>query len=72
MSKIKDALDILVKLDFPRGQRNERSALCLLALSDLKEDERWQDAKTPRVGITPIMDFAREHYRKDYRSIASE
>jgi hypothetical protein len=53
-------------LDFPRAQQNERSALCLLALLNLTPDKPWIMVKNPLMGITPIMDWAREYYKKDY------
>lgn len=61
-----DAQQILVALGLPRAQQNERSALCLLALLDLTPRKRWALAADPLVGITPIMDWARKHYAKDY------
>jgi len=67
MSKIDEALDILVQLDFPKGQRNERSALCLLALLNLKEEDHWNECENPLIGITPMMNFARDFYGKDYK-----
>jgi len=33
--KIKEALQILIDLDVSKGQQNERTALCLLALTDV-------------------------------------
>ena len=50
----------------PRAQQNERSALCLLALLNLPPRRPWEDAKSPLVGITPMMEFAREHYGRQY------
>ncbi len=50
----------------PRAQRNERSALCLLALLNLPPKKAWSKAGNPLMGITPIMDWAREHYDKNY------
>lgn len=47
----------------PSGQLNERSALCLLALLDLKPNDKWSEARAPLIGITPIMEFAGKHYR---------
>lgn len=64
--KIKEALAILNDLDFPRQQQNERSALTLLSLLDLKPDNTWKDATDPLMGITPMMDFFHEHYGKRY------
>lgn len=64
--KIQSALQIIVSLDLPRAQQNERSALCLLALLNITPDRDWDDAENPLVGITPIMDWVREYYGKDY------
>jgi adenine-specific DNA-methyltransferase len=36
--RIEEAIDILTKLGLPREQLNERTAICLLALLDLKVD----------------------------------
>ncbi|HEU6437523.1 MAG TPA: BsuBI/PstI family type II restriction endonuclease [Nitratidesulfovibrio sp.] len=57
---------MLIDLGFPRAQQNERSALCLLALLNLTPDRGWADAESPLMGITPIMDWARTHYDRDY------
>lgn len=63
---VKAARQIIISLGLPRAQQNERSALCLLALLNLTPGTAWADAKNPLVGITPIMDWAREHYDKEY------
>lgn len=63
---IKAARQIILSLGLPRAQQNERSALCLLALLNLTPGTAWADAQNPLVGITPIMDWAREHYDKEY------
>jgi type II restriction enzyme len=64
--KIEDALKILIDLGVPKGQQNERTALCLLALLDIKETSEWKEAKNPLIGITPIMEFAKNFYQKNY------
>lgn len=64
--RIEAALQILVSLGLPRAQQNDRSALCLLALLNLTPRKAWAKAENPLMGITPIMDWAREHYKKDY------
>lgn len=56
----------IVSLGLPRAQQNERSALCLLAILNLTPGKAWARAEDPLIGITPIMDWAREHYDKDY------
>jgi hypothetical protein len=67
-----NALKILISLGFPRQQQNERSALSLLALLDLQPDRKWTDAQNPLMGITPIMDWVRDHYKKDYKPNSRE
>ena len=64
--RLREAQRILTDLGMPREQVNERSALTLLALLGLRPDEEWVDATSPLMGITPIMDFARDQYRKKY------
>src|SRR5438105_12990639 len=65
-TRLKQALRVLSDLDMPRAQINERSALCLLALLDLTPKRNWINALAPLRGITPVMDWAREHYGKNY------
>lgn len=57
---------VLRSLGLPPAQQNERSALCLLALLDLTPGKAWADAGNPLMGISPIMDWVREHYGKIY------
>jgi len=64
--RIQEALEILESLGFPRQQLNERSALTLLSLLDLKPDDTWEDVRNPLMGITPMMDFFAKHYGKRY------
>jgi BsuBI/PstI restriction endonuclease domain/BsuBI/PstI restriction endonuclease HTH domain len=63
---IDEAYQILISLGLPRAQHNERSALCLLALLNLTLSKTWAQAENPLMGITPIMDWSREHYDKKY------
>jgi adenine-specific DNA-methyltransferase len=65
--KVQEALVVLRALGFPRQQINERSALTLLALLDLKPRTPWSKARDPLIGITPMMDFFAEHYGKQYK-----
>ena len=64
--KIDEALTILQALGMPAGQQNERSALTLLALVNLKPTDSWTGASSPLIGITPIMQFCREYYGREY------
>jgi adenine-specific DNA-methyltransferase len=65
--KLEDALSIIRDLGLMRAQQNERSALTLLALLDLKPDTPWSQAKNPLCGITPMMDFFADYYEKHYK-----
>lgn len=63
---IKEANQILTSLGLPRAQQNDRSALCLLALINLTPQKKWSKAENPLMGITPLMDWMRRYYRKEY------
>lgn len=63
---IQQTLTILDDLGFPRAQLNERSAVCLLAITDMRAGKGWKDASAPLMGITPMMNFARDHFGKAY------
>lgn len=64
--KIEQALSALKALGLPRAQQNERSALALLALLDVKPTTSWSKADNPMLGITPMMEFFKKHYGKEY------
>ncbi len=73
--EIADALAIIRELGLPRGQQNERSALTLLALVDLRPGGSWVDLRRPLLVISPrgnkpeigsIMGFCAEHYGREY------
>ena len=64
--RIAEAQEILTALGLPREQRNERAALTLLALVALTPTKAWSAAESPLMGVTPIMEFAAQHYRKKW------
>lgn len=64
--RVDDALSILKSLGLPKEQQNERSALTLLALLDLKPSKTWRESSAPLIGITPMMTFFSTHYGKTY------
>jgi len=67
MSKVNDAQFILEAIGLPRAQFNEMAALTLLALCDIRETDKWVDAKKQSLGVTKgIMNFVNEHYGKNY------
>lgn len=64
--KIDEALEIVKALGLPRGQHNERSALTLLAILNLRPELSWKKSERPLMSITPIMDWCRNNYGKEY------
>lgn len=64
--RLGEAREILEALGFPRAQCNERSALVLLALANLRADSAWRDAQALRWGITPLMEHMAAHFGKRY------
>ncbi len=64
--QIERARGILRDLGLPRTQVNDRSALTLLALLDLRPDTPWSDAREALRGITEMMNFFSECYGKNY------
>ena len=65
-SKINKAINVIKSIGLPNAQQNERSALSLLALLNLTSRKSWEDCESPLIGITPIMDWIRDHYGKNY------
>lgn len=63
---VREAGAILAALGLPREQQNERSSICLLSILDLRPGRTWAEATAPLMGITPIMDWAREHCGKEW------
>lgn len=66
--KLAEALSVLRQLGFPAAQQNERSALSLLALLNLKPDEDWPAAESPLVGVTQMMKYFASVYGKEYNA----
>ena len=60
------AQQIIISLGLPKAQHNERSALSLLALLNLTPNKPWAKVENPLIGITPIMDWVKTHYNKEY------
>lgn len=63
---IEQAIEILIALGMPKAQQNDRSALTLLALINLHPNDNWQKLERKMMGVTPIMDWCRDVYGKEY------
>lgn len=67
MSKITEAQTILKALGLPAAQCNDMSALTLLALCNLREDDNWSNATRQSLGVTKgVMSFVKAVYDKEY------
>jgi len=66
MSKMNEAIAILRALGLPKAQQNERSALTLLALLDMKKHTPWSKSKIRIIRIHDILIFIQKHYKKKY------
>ncbi|PFZ28024.1 BsuBI/PstI family type II restriction endonuclease [Bacillus wiedmannii] len=66
MNKEEQAKSILLQLGLPKKQQNKRSALSLLALVDIKEDDEWSAAQKRLLRIVDIMDFMAKNYDQVY------
>lgn len=65
MTKIEQAQQILEAMGLPEAQRNEMSALTLLALCGLKKSTPWSEATAEKCGVSnEIMAFVNENYKK--------
>lgn len=53
-------------MGLPGAQQNERSALSLLALIQLRKRGSWQALSEPLLGIRAILDFCRKDFGKPY------
>lgn len=66
MNKVNETLDVLKALGLPKAQQNERSALTLLSLLDLKEENPWSESKKRNIRIHDILVFIQTNYGKRY------
>jgi len=82
MNKIEEAQDILTQLGLPKAQQNERAALTLLALAQIKEVSEWKDARQLSMSVVGskkllakypgIMYFIVTNYGKEYAENSRE
>lgn len=72
-AKVFEARAVLHKLGFPTQQSNERSALCLLCLLDLRPGGTWAEADGSILWRThELMQWLRDHYGQDYAANTRE
>lgn len=71
--RVGEARLVLGQLGFPAAQTNERSALVLLCLLELRADQPWSSASGDTLRRThDLMQWLRDHYGKDYAANSRE
>lgn len=70
--QVEEARIVLESLGMDAERSNERSALVLLALLQLRAGESWATATNPMLGMRAIMDFIRDDYGKEYAANTRE
>lgn len=64
---IDEALEALRDFEVGKDQLNERSAMILLALLQLKDGDSWEQATNPMLGTRAIMDWIRDQFDVPYK-----
>lgn len=72
MTKITEALDILKQFNVPKKQQNERSALTLLSLLCIKENDSWKNSKKILIRVHDMMQFIKAQYKIKYAENSRE
>lgn len=72
MSKVDDAVKILTMMGIPKAQQNDRSALTLLAVLDVKKRTPWKDARERPIIIHDIMGFISKNFQVNYAENSRE
>ncbi|MEU9844407.1 hypothetical protein AB0C69_34920 [Actinomadura sp. NPDC048032] len=71
-SRLSEARQVLVILDFDDERSNERSALVLLSLLNLGPDRGWNEVERPIIRITEMMHWMAVHYERSYATNTRE
>ncbi|MCX7009751.1 MAG: BsuBI/PstI family type II restriction endonuclease [Kiritimatiellaeota bacterium] len=64
--KVREAVAFLQQVGFGSRQTNDTAAYSLLSCLGLTPEKEWLEASDPLVGITPIIEFVRQHYGVKY------
>ncbi len=68
IDKIEEAKELLFDLGLPEQQYNKISALTLLALAGLKEEDKWSSATKKSLTLSKdIIEFVNHNYHQDYK-----
>lgn len=72
MGKLEESREILKALGMPKPQQSDLCAYTLLALLNIRENEKWKDAKNEYIRIHDIMEFIKSEYNIVYAENSRE
>jgi hypothetical protein len=72
MGKIEQAQEILESLGLPPAQQNEISALTFLALAQISENSKWQNAEIKSLRVHDILVEIKQKYGREYAENSRE
>ena len=72
MSKLEEAKNILNELKVPPKQQSDLCGYVILAMADIKKDDKWANATNKWVRIHDVIAFIREFYEVSYAENSRE
>ena len=72
MSKLEEAKDILNQLKVPQKQQSDLCGYVILAMADIKKDDKWVNATNKWIRIHDVMRYIREFYEVSYAENSRE
>ena len=72
MSKIEEAKTILKEMNVPQKQQSDLCCFSLLALSNIKESDKWSNATNKWIRIHDIIQFIEQNYQISYAENSRE
>jgi len=72
MSKLEEAKDILKQLKVPQKQQSDLCGYVILAMADIKKDDKWVNATNKWIRIHDVIRYIREFYEVSYAENSRE
>ena len=72
MSKLEEAKDILNQLKVPQKQQSDLCGYVILAMADIKKDDKWVNATNKWIRIHDVIRYIREFYEVSYAENSRE
>ena len=72
MSKLEEAKDILNQLKVPQKQQSDLCGYVILAMADIKKDDKWVNATNKWIRIHDVIRYIRELYEVSYAENSRE